>query len=201
MTVNVPFDLTSFALAAVGLLASPGPGTLALAATGAAYGFRGSGRFLLGTMTGLTAAIILVAFGLFAIILAVPYARIALLSLSITYLAWLAFSIATARPIVLAQQTSPPSLLAGVMLGLTNPKAYAAFAALFAGFTLGHASIRNQVTKVILCVGVMVASELAWASIGNILRKPFAHPQWSRVLNVGFAAGMVVAVVWALWPH
>ena len=189
----------SFVLATFALLASPGPGTLALAANGAAYGFRGSIRFLIGTMIGLIIAIIVaVAVGLFAVILTIPYVRPALLSLSLAYLAWLAFSIATATPLANIGNRLPPSLAGGLTLGLTNPKAYAAFAALFAGFVIGPATALDQAIKAITCLVVMVISELFWLSAGNLLRKPFTHPQWSRLLNVGLAAAMVIAVAWSL---
>lgn len=160
----------SFVLAIFALLANPGPGTLALAANGAAYGFRGSIRFLIGTMIGLIIAIIAVAVGLFAVILTIPYVRPALLSLSLAYLAWLAFSIATATPLANIGNRLPPSLAGGLTLGLTNPKAYAAFAALFAGFVIGPATALDQAIKAITCLVVMVISELFWLSAGNLLR-------------------------------
>ena len=60
VTLSVYQAIFTFTLAAIALLASPGPATLALAASGAAYGMQRSFQFFVGITLGLVIAMALV---------------------------------------------------------------------------------------------------------------------------------------------
>ena len=64
--------LAGFLLAGVALAGSPGPATLSLAATGAAFGARRGIAYLAGIVIGMVAVMAVMASGLVGILLAVP---------------------------------------------------------------------------------------------------------------------------------
>ena len=64
--------LPAFLLAAVALAGSPGPATLSLTATGAAFGARRGAAYLAGIVVGMVAVMAIVASGLVGLLLAVP---------------------------------------------------------------------------------------------------------------------------------
>lgn len=186
--------ILTFALAAIALLASPGPATLALAASGAAYGMRRSIQFFAGITVGLVIAMTLVATGLYVVIHSFPLLGLVLTGVSILYILYLAYSIATAAPINDEQAAVIPGLGAGFVLGAGNIKAYAAFAALLGSFTLGVTPAWEQGTKAAICLLVCIVFDFLWLFAGSKLRKLFIHPTASRVLNVIFAVLMIATV-------
>ena len=188
----------TFAVAAIALLASPGPATLALAASGAAYGMRRSTRFFVGITLGLVIAMALVASGLYVVLHSFPMLATALTVISIVYIVWLAYQIATAPPIRDEQSVITPGWGAGFVLGVANIKAYAAFAALLGSFTLGAAPAWEQGAKALICLLVCVVFDVLWLFAGSRMRKLFIHPTWSRRLNVSFAILMVATVAWSI---
>lgn len=76
----------SFSLASIALLASPGPATVALAASGASFGLRRSLKFYFGIVVGLIPAIALVAGGVFVALRAVPVVSSVLFAVSVAYI-------------------------------------------------------------------------------------------------------------------
>lgn len=187
----------TFAFAAIALLASPGPATLALAASGAAYGLKRSVEFFAGITLGLMIAMTLVATGLYVVLHSIPIVATVLTVLSIVYIFLLAYRIGTAPPIKDEQAVVTPGWGAGFVLGAANIKAYAAFAALLGSFTLGTAPAWEQATKALICLLVCVVFDFLWLFAGSKLRRLFIHPTWSRVLNVSFAILMIATVAWS----
>ena len=89
-----------------------------------------------GTVGGVAAGLALVGSGVTGLMLAVPGAAAVMGAAAAVYIAWLAWRIATAPPLGAQAAARPPSAVAGFLLALANPKAYAAMAALFSGFVL-----------------------------------------------------------------
>jgi threonine/homoserine/homoserine lactone efflux protein len=195
--ISVYQAIFTFTLAAIALLASPGPATLALAASGAAYGMRRSFEFFVGITLGLVIAMALVASGLYVVLHSFPGLAVALTVISIVYIFWLAYRIGTAPPIQDEQAVVTPGWGAGFVLGVANIKAYAAFAALLGSFTLGTTPGWEQGTKAFICLLVCVVFDFLWLFAGSRMRKLFIHPVWSRRLNVSFAILMVATVAWS----
>ena len=187
----------TFTLAAIALLASPGPATLALAASGAAYGMQRSMRFFLGITLGLAIAMALVATGVYVVLHSLPVLATALTVISIVYMFWLAYRIGTAPPIQDEPSVVTSGWAAGFVLGAANIKAYAAFAALLGSFTLGTAPAWEQATKVFICLLVCGVFDFLWLFAGSRMRRLFIHPTWSRRLNVSLAILMVATVAWS----
>jgi threonine/homoserine/homoserine lactone efflux protein len=182
-----------FTLAALALAGSPGPATLSLAATGAAFGVRHGVGYIAGIVTGMLVVIAVVAGGIAGLVLAVPGVGPIVIVLSAIYFLYLAYRIATAPPLGdEALQRTAPNFLAGFLLSLINPKGYAAMAALFAGFTVGLAA------QLAILLVVMIAVNLAWLLAGAAMTRLFRDPRANRVINAVFAASLIASVALAL---
>jgi threonine/homoserine/homoserine lactone efflux protein len=193
-------DLPAFVLAGVALTGSPGPATLSLAATGAAFGARRGLRYMAGIVLGVLVVMAVTASGVTALVLALPGAAPVVAALAAGYVIWLVWRIATAPPLEEPSGAGqPPSLAGGFLLGLANPKAYAAMAALFSGFPLlrGHAA-QDAVLKALILLAIMVALDLLWLVVGAALAHVFRQPHASRALNLSCAALLVASVALAL---
>lgn len=118
------------------LLGSPGPAPLALAATGASYGVRRGVPFLAGILAGLSVAIVGAGVGLAALYESFPEVRFTVQLLGGMYILYIAFKIATSPVLDGDAASSPeaPTFIDGFVLNLLNPKAYAAFFAIFRSF-------------------------------------------------------------------
>src|SRR5258708_24527853 len=119
--------LPAFLLAAVARAGSPGPATLSLTATGAAFGARRGAAYLAGIVVGMVAVMAVVASGLVSLLLAVPGATPMVTVLAAAYFLYLALRIARAPPLALDTAQRPtPTFARGLMLSLINPNGYAA---------------------------------------------------------------------------
>lgn len=179
--------LLGFVLAGIALAGSPGPATLSLAATGAAFGARRGLGYMAGIVIGMVAVMGITATGVVGVLLAAAY------------FAYLAFRIATAPPLTESTQQRQPSFGGGVFLSLVNPKGYAAMAALFSGFVLIPERLELDVAaKVIVLAAIITAVNIAWLIAGAALTRFFQAPGTNRAINVTFAALLVAFVAFAL---
>ena len=87
--------MLGFVLAGLALAGSPGPATLSLAATGAAFGARRGIGYMTGINLGMVGVMAITASGIVGLLLALPGATPVVIGLSSVYFAYLAFRIAT----------------------------------------------------------------------------------------------------------
>ena len=187
--------LTGFILAALALCGSPGPATVSLAATGAAFGPRRSLAYMAGIDAGMVVVMSVTAAGVTGLVLAIPGATPVVAVLAALYFVHLAWRIATAPPLGDTAPGSEPSFAAGVLLSLVNPKGYAAMAALFSGFVLirGRPEL-DAALKLGVLVVIVVSVNAAWLIAGAALTRFFREPRTSRIINVAFAILLVASV-------
>ena len=192
--------LAAFLLAAVALAGSPGPATLSLTATGAAFGARRGAAYLAGIVIGMVAVMAIVASGLVGLLLAVPGATPVVTVLAAGYFLYLAWRIATAPPLAAdAAERRTPTFAGGLLLSLINPKGYAAMAALFSSFVLVHERLALDVAaKMAVLVLIITAVNVAWLLAGAALTRFFRQPRTNRAINVAFAVLLVASVALAL---
>lgn len=189
-----------FLTAALLLLGSPGPGIAALVSIGRAEGFVRGLRFLSGLLAGLAVSAALSAAGLVSLVLSVPAAAKILAVAATAYLAWLAFKVATA-PIAEADAPKPAAstVLGGLLLGLTNPKAYVAFVALMASYPVvpgDHSA--DMAAKWALILAVILAVDMAWLYVGSVAGRARLKPRTERAINVAMGATILATALYAL---
>jgi threonine/homoserine/homoserine lactone efflux protein len=190
----MPDALPAFVIAAFALTGSPGPATLGLSAAAAAFGLRASLALMAGIIVGVLIVFAAAAGGLTGLILAQPLLGPVVKALSVAYMLWLAWSIATAPPLGEGGQGAAPTFLGGMFLGVGNPKAYAAMAALSSGFALSVDGTADAALKAAILLAVMVAVDVAWLLAGSALAHAMRNPRASRAINIAFAVALLASV-------
>lgn len=192
--------LSALLLTSLALMGSPGPATISVAATAAAFGPKRAVRYMLGIILRTTSVLVIVASGLTGTVFAIPGAQPILIGAAALYILYLAYRIATAPPIVAnGADTRPPSVAGGFFLAIANPKAYAAIGAVFASITVFEQSLAGDAVFKVVVLAIMVALiNLVWLFVGALLSHLMGHPVWARVINGLFAAVLVFAMVVAL---
>jgi threonine/homoserine/homoserine lactone efflux protein len=190
----------AFVLAATALLGSPGPGIIALVAVGRARGFMGGLRFYAGLQVGLAVAAGIAAAGIASVLQAAPAATAAMTIIATIYLVYLAYRIATSpvgSPV--GEEAPSTSAVAGLLLGIVNPKTLVAFASLFASQAIIKSDPQDDImVKWVLCVIVMIVVDFAWLLAGAALHRWTLQPKFERALNLVLAAAIVAAAMLAL---
>lgn len=181
------------------LLGSPGPAPLALAGVGASFGFKGGMRFLSGILAGLLVVIFAVATGLGTLFTTYPLTKSICQFVGVAYLLYVAYKIASAQGSIAEREGAAPSFKDGFILNLINPKAYAAFLAIFANnlLILGDPLLSVIMTGVV-CFAVAVIVDGLWMAIGGSLQTIFATPAQAKQLRLVCAAALLVSVIGAL---
>lgn len=188
--------LIGFLLAALALAGSPGPNTLSLAAVGSAFGRRNGLPYMIGLNFGMVLVIGLTGSGVSAAILTLPAVAPIIVAAAALYFLWLAWRIATAPPV--GRSTGPdhaPRWPEGIVISLMNPKAYAAMSAMFttpALTTLAHWN--EALVKAVLLWSVIWAVNICWLTAGAALTPLFRRPATSRLINICFAAALLLSV-------
>jgi threonine/homoserine/homoserine lactone efflux protein len=186
--------LGGLVVTSLAIMGTPGPATISLTAAGSAYGMRRSLAYLIGIIAGTVVVLLAVASGITAALLAVPAVRPAVIAAAVAYILWLAYHIATAPPLVESDSgAEPPGLSGGTLLGIANPKAWVAIAAVFAGSRLGGGAVLDAAAKVGVLTLMIVLINATWLGMGASLAPLLRDPARARVVNVTLAAVLVVA--------
>ncbi|MFD2056599.1 LysE family translocator [Mesorhizobium calcicola] len=194
-------QMLALVLAATVVMGSPGPATISVTAVGAAFGLRGSLRYAWGIVLGTIAVLLVVATGITAALTSMPKLAPLLAAASAAYILYLAFKIATAPPLAArAAEASRPTWLAGFLLAVANPKAYVAIAAVFAGVSsnqgAGDIGIWLKLTVLALMI---VAIHALWLVAGAAFARFLRLPAASRIINLVFAATLVLTTAVAVF--
>jgi threonine/homoserine/homoserine lactone efflux protein len=192
-------ELPALLLTSLAIMGSPGPATISLTATGVAFGVRRSAPYLAGIIAGTIAVLVLVAAGVTGALLAVPGVRPLFLAVAAAYILYLAYHIATAPPLRAADRgTSAPSVGGGLLLGVANPKAWVAIAAVFVSARVATDTVVDSGIKVGVLTVMVVAINATWLIAAAWVAPALRDPVRSRRANVGLAAALVVSTAAAL---
>ncbi len=192
----------SLILAACAVMGSPGPATISIAAVGSAFGIARAIPYMIGLITGTAGVLVIVALGLSAALLSLPAIGPALTIASIAYVVYLAWKIATAPPLTaLDPAGAPPPLWGGVVLGIANPKAYVAIAAVFAANRIAIDPAADALAKTVVLAAMIVAIHVAWLTAGSAFARLLTNPVAARIANAALATAMLVASLLALLSH
>jgi threonine/homoserine/homoserine lactone efflux protein len=196
----LPYDAVgTLVVTALAVMGTPGPATISLTAAGSAYGVRRSLGYLSGIVAGTCAVLVAVASGITAALLAVPAVRPGLIAVGAVYIVWLAYHIATAPALPeQAGDVRAPSATAGALLGVANPKAWVAIAAVFASARLSSGAAADAAAKVAVLGLLIVVINATWLAAGASLAPVLRDPRRARIANPALAAVLVAAAVLAV---
>lgn len=190
-------QLLALVLAATVVMGSPGPATISVTAIGAAFGLRASLSYTWGVVLGTIAVLLVVAAGIAGMLASMPALATVLTILSAAYILYLAFRIATAPPLgERASTATKPDFLGGFMLAVANPKAYVAIAAVYAG-AASRTGALGVSTRLLVLAAMIVAIHLVWLLAGTAFARFLRHPLASRIINLAFAATLVLTTLLA----
>lgn len=195
MTGTYRWDaLGTLIVTSLAIMGTPGPATISLTAAGSAYGVRRSLTYLVGIIAGTIVVLLAVATGITAALLAVPAVRPALIAAGAGYIVWLAYHIATAPPLGgQGEGSAAPGLAGGALLGVANPKAWVAIAAVFASARLAGGAALDAAAKTAVLTVMIVFINSTWLAAGASLAPLLRDPRRARRINAALAAVLVVA--------
>lgn len=194
-------QLLALVLAAAVVMGSPGPATISVTAIGAAFGLRGSLRYTSGIIVGTIAVLLIVAAGVMAVLASLPWLAPLLAVASAAYILYLAFKIATAPPLAeRAGGVKLPTFLGGLLLAIANPKAYVAIAAVFGTSSGVKGGDLGTSARLAVLALMIVAIHVLWLLAGAAFARFLRQPQASRIINLVFAATLVLTTALAAWP-
>jgi threonine/homoserine/homoserine lactone efflux protein len=192
----VPSELLSLLTSAAALMASPGPATLSVAATAAAYGFRRSLSYVVGINLGTILVLLAVALGASTLLYALPGIAVPVSIAASLYILYLAYRIATAPPLTDRTNELSPGVMPGLLLAMANPKAYLAIGAVYSKAVLTTPSaISDVVLKCVILSAAIIVIHGLWALAGSAFTSLLRDPQAARVVNLILAAALVFVVV------
>ena len=161
------------------MMVTPGPGVLSLAGVGAGFGWRVGMMYLIGLFFGTNGVALLVVLGFKQFLFEIEGVELTFLFLSLSYLSFLSWRIATSdNKTAFKQSLKAPKLYEGIFLQFVNPKAYVVQGHLFVVLSLGISSYNAEIiTKFIIVNSIWIPIHLLWLWLGISLKK------WSLALK------------------
>ncbi len=194
--------MLTFAIAVFVLAATPGPTLLSILGTGAAFGFRVGLKYVTGALVGANVVILLVISGLANFLEGLPQVRVILIFISLCYLSYIAFQIATSNSnFGLERSTNLVGFKDGVIIQLINPKAYAVALALFSGFPFSKQTLFVEIyLKLLITNVIFIPAYLAWLLAGVKLNSLNLSHKKVRKVKITLAFLMLVAALVSVLP-
>lgn len=200
--------LATFAAIALGMVLTPGPNMAYLVSRSICQG-RAAGLISLGGVAfGFLTYMLLAAFGITALLFAIPYAYDALRLCGAAYLAWMAWNAlrpggASTFQVRDLPPDSPRRLFAmGLLTNLLNPKVGALYLSLLpqfvdraAGDVMGQ-TLALGLTQIAISLAVNAIFVIAAGAVAAFLT---GRPLWARLqrwLMGGVLAGLAVRMAW-----
>ena len=161
------------------MMVTPGPGVLSLAGVGAGFGWKVGMMYLIGLFFGTNGVALFVVLGFKQFLFEIDGVEITFLLLSLSYLSFLSWRIATSENKTgFKQSLKAPRLYEGIFLQFVNPKAYVVQGHLFVVLSLGLASFNIEIIiKFIIVNSIWIPIHLLWLWLGISLKK------WSLAVN------------------
>ncbi|MEM8631362.1 MAG: LysE family translocator [Pseudomonadota bacterium] len=193
MTLELLLALVAFAFT---MSITPGPNNLMLMASGANFGFLPTIPHMLGISIGHALMVVLLGLGMVGLFDAYPVLDTVLKVVSVVYLLWLAWKIATAAPVTEAgAKGSPMTFLQAAAFQWVNPKAWAMALGAITLYAPGH-DFRGVAIVAFVFALTNLPSIGVWTVLGQGLAHILKTPSHLRTFNVV----MALLLVGSLWP-
>lgn len=177
---------------------TPGPNNLMLLSSGANFGFRRSLPHMCGISVGFAAMTLVVGLGVVGLIERVPWLQTLMLTLSASFVVYLAWRIANSRPPESGMAVGQPlNFMAAALFQWVNPKAWAM--ALTAVSVYAEQRSASELAVLALVFGLVnLPSVGVWTWLGRELRRCLLRPFWLRVFNIAMALLLLASMYPAL---
>ena len=184
-----------FALVAFAFVTSvtPGPNNMMLMASGANFGLRRTVPHMLGVSLGFGGMVAILGLGIDRIIHDNPALAETLKWISLIYMLWLAWKIATAAaPEGVSADARPMTFLQAAAFQWVNPKAWAMALGALSAYAAG---VGGALIVAVVFALVNLPTVAIWAAAGQVLRGFLATPLRLRLFNATMAVLLIVSMV------
>jgi threonine/homoserine/homoserine lactone efflux protein len=195
-------EFTALLVLATAMSFTPGPNTTLSTALAANGGLRRAMPFVCAVPLGWSALLLVCAFGLGALLLAVPLLSWAVKIVGVAYLLWLALKLSQSRQLGEADAAKlQVGFWQGVALQFVNIKAWMLALAIVGGWIAGRADPGQRLAIVVpVMLAFAFTSNMLYATLGSLLREWLRGPLESGKRLLAFNRVMaVVLVATALW--
>ena len=195
-------EFTALLVLATAMSFTPGPNTTLSTALAANGGLRRAMPFVCAVPLGWSALLLLCAWGLGALLLAVPFLAWAVKGAGVAYLLWLAWKLAQARQLSEASAAAlSVGFWQGVALQFVNIKAWMLALAIVSGWIAGRADPAQRLAIVVpTMLGFAFTSNFLYATMGSLLRDWLRGPEGTglrlRLFNRAMALVLVATALW-----
>jgi threonine/homoserine/homoserine lactone efflux protein len=191
-------ELSALLLLTTAASFTPGPNTTLSTALAANYGLKRAMTFVCAVPIGWGLLFTLCAGGLGALVVAIPALRLGIKVFGVAYLLWLAYKIGATKQLGSVDQSRlNVTFFQGVMLQFLNIKAWMLALAIVAGWMAGRPDAASRfvwILPVMLVFGFV--SNLAYATMGSLLRDWLQHGKRLQWFNRFMAAVLAVTAAW-----
>ena len=196
MTVDLLAALVMFAFVTS---VTPGPNNMMLLASGVTYGFRATIPHMLGIALGFGFMLLMIGLGIGQVFAQFPWIYNALKIISVAYMLWLAWKIATSGPMTANDgqaNAKPMTFLQAAAFQWVNPKAWTMCLTAVSAYTVPSQFLTSMLVLTLVFTAVNLPAVSVWTMFGVGLRELLADPRRVKVFNLA----MAVALVASLWP-
>ena len=175
---------------------TPGPNNLLLAASGANYGFFRTLPHMCGVIIGFAIMVVASGFGLGMILNEFPQVVLPLKIMSVSFLLYLSWRIATGGAHVIEGKSQPLTFLPAVLFQTINPKGISFLLSIMGAQVSDNEPLLPQLIPLfILLPAFTVLSAVTWTMFGTAIGKLMQSQGAFRVFNLVMASLLVACVI------
>jgi threonine/homoserine/homoserine lactone efflux protein len=175
---------------------TPGPNNLLLAASGANYGFIKTLPHMCGVIVGFAIMVVASGFGLGMILNEFPQVILPLKIMSVSFLLYLSWRIATGGAHVIEGKSQPLTFLPAVLFQTINPKGISFLLSIMGAQVSDNEPLLPQLIPLfILLPAFTVLSAVTWTMFGTAIGKVMQSQGAFRVFNLVMASLLVACVI------
>ena len=175
---------------------TPGPNNLLLAASGANYGFYRTLPHMCGVIVGFAIMVVASGFGLGMLLNEFPQVILPLKIMSVSFLLYLSWRIATGEAHVIEGKSQPLTFLPAVLFQTINPKGISFLLSIMGAQVSDAEPLLPQLIPLfILLPAFTVLSAFTWTMFGTAIGKLMQSQGAFRVFNLVMASLLVACVI------
>jgi threonine/homoserine/homoserine lactone efflux protein len=175
---------------------TPGPNNLLLAASGANYGFIKTLPHMCGVIVGFAIMVVASGFGLGMMLNEFPQVILPLKIMSVSFLLYLSWRIATGGAHVIEGKSQPLTFLPAVLFQTINPKGISFLLSIMGAQVSDNEPLLPQLIPLfILLPAFTVLSAVTWTMFGTAIGKLMQSQGAFRVFNLVMASLLVACVI------
>ena len=175
---------------------TPSPNNLLLAASGANYGFIRTLPHMCGVIVGFALMVVASGFGLGIILNEFPQVILPMKIMSVSFLIYLSWRIATSGAHVIEGKSQPLSFLPAVLFQTINPKGISFLLSIMGAQVSDTGPLLPQLIPLfILLPAFTVLSAVTWTMFGAAIGRLMQSQQAFKIFNVIMASVLIICVI------